>query len=156
MPPRQPAPAPSLLTRRLTHLLTPLHPLLAITTGTPHPLFPTNLLSYHLLSEPALDSLASFYHQRTPSTHSDSYPAPLTPGRWQRMEALEREAGVGVAERVQGKRRRFGRFIGLRGCESPVGGEEEVRRWVEGEMERRARRAAEEEVWRGKVGGGRW
>ena len=78
-------------------------------------------------------------------------------------------AGTVDIERVQGKRRRFGRFIGLRGCESPVVGkggkeggdgreeeeeEEEVRRWVEGEMRRRMERQAEEEVWRRKFGGG--
>ena len=67
-------------------------------------------------------------------------------------------AGEKVAE-VEAKRRRFGRFVGLRGCESPcvVGsavGEGEMRRemeeWIASEMRRREERDAEKRVWREK------
>lgn len=66
--------------------------------------------------------------------------------------------GEKVAE-VEAKRRRFGRFVGLRGCESPsvVGSavsEGEMRRemesWMENEMRRREARDAEERNWREK------
>ena len=79
-----------------------------------------------------------------------AYPAPVVT-RWERDGEIE------------GKRRRFGRFVGLRGCESPIegGGEmggagnaeeeerarmewEEMKRWVE----RRVRRGIDEEVER--------
>ena len=74
----------------------------------------------------------------------------------------ERKKGeVGVAE----KRRRFGRFVGLRGCESPTAvmtprmaevrrREEEARaeieRWMDAEMRRREERERERMRWRGK------
>lgn len=66
------------------------------------------------------------------------------------------------------KRRRFGRFVGLRGCESPgvVGGgrsgeedgdgdgEERMRRemevWVQERIRRGLERETEREIWRGK------
>lgn len=63
------------------------------------------------------------------------------------------EGEVGTAE----KRRRFGRFVGLRGCESPeMRGEEEeearreMERWMEGEMRKREERERVREGWRGK------
>ncbi|MCJ1299165.1 hypothetical protein MMC08_001957 [Hypocenomyce scalaris] len=155
--------SPSLLARRLQHLLTPLHPLFSITTGTPHPSFPRTLLAYHLLTEAELDSLAHFYHQRTPCEWSASYPASLTPGKWWRAEGGV--SSMDVVARVQRKRRRFGRFVGLRDCESPVvdegmgegfegdeRGVEEVRRRVDREVRRKLEKAEEEEVWRRKFG----
>ena len=94
-----------LLRRQLAHLKSPLHPLLSVTTYTPHHDFPATLLHYHLLSEYQLDELAHFYHQKTPSLYSFSYPAPII-GTWQNAT-------------IDDKRRRFGRFVGLSGCESP-------------------------------------
>ena len=67
-------------------------------------------------------------------------------------------AGEEAAE-VEAKRRRFGRFVGLRGCESPcatgsAAGEGEMRRemeeWIANEMRRREERDAEKRVWREK------
>ncbi len=59
---------------------------------------------------------------------------------------------VGIEE----KRRRFGRFLGLRNCESSVG-EGDMRRemeeWVAGELARREHRDREMESWRSK---GHW
>jgi len=143
--------SPTSLQHKLHHLSTPLHPLLRITTGQPHPSFPRTLLHYHLLSSSDLDSLASYYHQRTPNPYTHCYP--LTENG--RSLGWRRE-GMGVEE----KRRKFGRFVGLRGCETPVteseGGEgaEEVKERMEREWRRAMERGREEELWRGKVGGG--
>ncbi|MCJ1414360.1 hypothetical protein MMC32_000686 [Xylographa parallela] len=136
------------LATHLTHLRLPLAPLLSITTGAPHPAFPRTLLHFHLLTEAQLDALAHHYHQRTPSRASFLYPAPVV-GRWDRAADIER------------KRRWWGRFVGLRGCESPVvetsrdgaeWGQEEWDRWVrerveEGVREERAREAAGKGAW---------
>lgn len=65
-------------------------------------------------------------------------------------------AGVSLAT----KRRRWGRFIGLRGCESPTTTWEESEESLVERMERewvRARERAREEEWRGEKGWrGRW
>ncbi|MCJ1478484.1 hypothetical protein MMC13_007164 [Lambiella insularis] len=103
------------LSAHITHLRYPLAPLLSITTGTPHPCFPSTLLHYHLLTERQLDDLAHFYHQRTPTTFSFLYPEPVVE-RWNRAASIEH------------KRRWIGRFVGLRGCASPVGVEMDVQR----------------------------
>jgi hypothetical protein len=108
----------------------PLAPLVRLTTGEIAPCFPSTLLNFWVLTSDQLDELAHFYHQRTPCEWSSQYPCPVTWGR-----------GLTLEE----KRRKIGRFIGLRGCESPVKSEEEVRK----EMRRREREG-EEEVWRRK------
>lgn len=69
-----------------------------------------------------MDDLAHFYHQRTPSVYTQHYPCPVDK-EWRCDATLEE------------KRRRIGRFIGLRGCESPVRGDGEVERMREREME---------------------
>ncbi|KAJ3494158.1 hypothetical protein NLG97_g4260 [Lecanicillium saksenae] len=79
------------LAHKLRQMALPLSPLVQLTTG-------------------ALESLAAFYHQATPkgarpSPWAAQYPCPV---RWRSDAPLE------------DKRRRMGRFIGLRGCESPV------------------------------------
>ena len=80
--------------------------------------------------------MAHFYHQRTPSIYTRHYPCPI---EWRTDASLEE------------KRRRIGRFIGLRGCESPV------RVQSEDEIMRDARdarnRAEEQEIFRRKM---RW
>lgn len=145
-----PTPTPLLLQRHIQHLRSPLHPLISITSGLPHPSFPASLLHYHLLSEAELDALAAFYHQHAPCQLSWCYPAPVA-GSWRA------DAGVEI------KRRRFGRFIGLRGCESP-GVEEamqaqrveeqraewEVMRWVQIRMEEGMENERRRGLWRAK------
>ena len=160
---------------RLQHLRTPLRPLISITTGRPHPLFPTSLLHYHLLTATDLDELAHYYHQRTPSEFSFGYPLPVVQ-RWH-QEALASPATSEETKAIQelmfpsnntqiantaeleAKRRRFGRFVGLRGCESPCAtsatfDEAEMRRemelWVANEMRKREERDAEKRFWREK------
>lgn len=96
----------------LSHLRKRLCPLVSTTTGLPHPDFPPTLLSYHLLTSNQLDSLAIHYHQVWPPVPDTAwYPNTITP--W---IGTPYEKDVDLAT----KRRRFGRFIGLRGCESPV------------------------------------
>ncbi|KAI4199431.1 MAG: hypothetical protein LQ346_002569 [Caloplaca aetnensis] len=139
--------------RKLTHLSTTLAPLLSITSGTAHPSFPSTILHYHLLTEDQLNELAHHYHQRTPSRFSLCYPLPVV-GRWHHGTTGQGEA------KLEDKRRRFGRFVGLRGCESPVDGDgDEANRereqramelYVEGEIKRREERAWAEMTGRGK------
>ncbi|KAL9020972.1 MAG: hypothetical protein Q9185_001799 [Variospora sp. 1 TL-2023] len=154
--------------RKLTHLCTPLAPLLSVTSGAAHPAFPRTMLHYNLLTEDQLNELAHHYHQRTPSQWSLCYPLPVV-GRWHVADDNNGSApgrgqgqgpgqGQGVA-RLEDKRRRFGRFVGLRGCESPVDGGDDAGRereqramelWVEGEMRKREERAWAEMTGRGK------
>ncbi|KAL8761987.1 MAG: hypothetical protein Q9184_001934 [Pyrenodesmia sp. 2 TL-2023] len=147
--------------RKLAHLTTALAPLLSITSGTAHPAFPSTILHYHLLTEDQLNELAHHYHQRTPSRFSLCYPLPVV-GRWHQGTTTTTTTGQGgEAAKLEDKRRRFGRFVGLRGCESPVDGEgdeaDRERReqramelYVEGEMKRREERAWAEMTGRGK------
>ncbi|KAL8940770.1 MAG: hypothetical protein Q9211_002113 [Gyalolechia sp. 1 TL-2023] len=147
--------------RKLAHLTTPLAPLLSITSGTCHPSYPATVLSYHLLTEEQLDALAHHYHQRTPSQWSLCYPLPVV-GRWHAGSGALATAPHGPVRgeaHVEAKRRRFGRFMGLRGCESPVDGEGDEGRereqramelWVAGEMRRREAKAWAEMTGRGK------
>lgn len=97
------------------HLSTPLHPLISVTTSLPHPSFPNTLLAFHLLTHDQLDDLARYYHQVCPPLpETGMYPIVMTPA-W-----IEREDhGQGSVD-LETKRRRFGRFIGLRGCASPT------------------------------------
>jgi hypothetical protein len=119
---------------KIAHLALPLRPLVSITTGRDHTYFPRTLLHYHLLTDAELEELAHFYHQRTPSMWTAHYPKPMN---WKH--------GLSVDE----KRRKFGKFIGLRGCDSPVRTEEEL----QDELRREARRiwmAEEDEMMRRK------
>lgn len=132
-----------LLRRHIDHLSLSLFPLLSINTGGPHQAFPKTLLHYHILTEEQLDSLAHFYHQSTPSEFSLAYPAPIV-YRWNSKA------------HVEDKRRRFGRFVGLRGCESPDGcndtelDQREMDRWVEEKIRQTTDRERLMESWRSK------
>ncbi|KAK0118782.1 hypothetical protein ONS95_007664 [Cadophora gregata] len=121
---------------KVKQLALPLAPLVRLTTGQVHPVFPSTVLNFWLLTSEQCDELAHFYHQRTPSVFTMQYPCPV---QWKTDATLEE------------KRRRIGRFIGLRGCESPVRilSEEEIRRHLQQERER----TVEEERMRGKT---RW
>ncbi|KAF4457014.1 hypothetical protein FALBO_15286 [Fusarium albosuccineum] len=120
------------LQRKLEQMALPLAPLVQLTTGAVHPAFPTTVLNFWLLTDEQLESLAHFYHQRTPCPWTNQYPCPIT---WSSELPLEE------------KRRKMGKFIGLRGCESPIllKSEEEILAEV-----RRARMASEEEMGRRK------
>ena len=135
------------LHEKLRHMALPLAPLVQITTGTTHPAFPATLLNFWLLTDTELEELAAFYHQRTPSRWSRQYPCPVT---WNSDAGLET------------KRRRLGRFIGLRNCHSPLAGEDSDGRDSGGavvikteeeilEEARRAREMNEDEMWKRKL-----
>lgn len=94
------------LAHKLRQMSLPLSPLVQLTTGAVHPDFPSTVLHFWLLTNDQLESLASFYHQARPSPWSGQYPCPV---RWRSDAPLEE------------KRRRMGRFIGLRGCEPSSG-----------------------------------
>jgi hypothetical protein len=121
---------------KISQMALRLSPLVSITTGDVHPAFPSTLLNFWLLTGEQCDEIAHFYHQRTPSIYTVHYPCPIV---WRTDASLEE------------KRRRIGRFMGLRGCESPV------RVQTEGEIMREAReartRAEEQEIFRQKM---RW
>ncbi|EJT73419.1 hypothetical protein GGTG_10257 [Gaeumannomyces tritici R3-111a-1] len=93
------------LALKLEQMAMPLAPLVQMTTGRVHPAFPRTLLHFWVLTDAQLDSLAHFYHQRTPGYWTSQYPCPV---RWGPNLPLEE------------KRRKMGMFIGLRGCESPI------------------------------------
>jgi hypothetical protein len=120
------------LQTKISQLALPLAPFVQLTSGQVHPSFPPTLLHYHLLTSAELEDLAHFYHQRTPCALTAHYPKPMN---W--------KAGLTINE----KRRKWGRFMGLRGCESPVVVKTEEEIWEEA---RRARLAEEEEMWKRK------
>ncbi|KAI1263111.1 hypothetical protein F5Y18DRAFT_429584 [Xylariaceae sp. FL1019] len=121
--------------QKLGQMALPLAPLVQLTTGEVHPAFPNTLLNFWLLTDSQLEDLASHYDQRTPNRYTQHYPCPIN---WSSDMSLEE------------KRRKIGRFIGLRGCESPI----RVRTEAEIlEDARRARVAEEDELWKRKL---RW
>lgn len=121
---------------KINHLRLRLEPIHPLPWGAPHPSFPKTLLHYHLLTEAELDSMAHFYSQSTPSRFTFSYPVAMG---WDK-EFLEDEE-LTQSERVAIKRRKLGKFIGLRGCETPV---QEVARKIK-RLERRLEAAVAEE-----------
>lgn len=132
--------------RMLEHFLTPLRPLISMSTNLPHPDFPATLLAHHLLTSTQLDELARHYHQVWPPVSgTKSYPQPIP-------------AWVGAPNEgdvdLDTKRRRFGRFIGLRGCESPVetgSARPPWESWTEEELLARMERDWQEELVRARL-----
>lgn len=115
--------------------LAPIYPL---PTGPPHPHFPLTLLHYHLLTDAQLDALAAYYHQASPpDPWRCHYPMHMN---WDK-EFLQ---CLPVEERLAIKRRMFGKFIGLRGCETPVEEFEKRVRFLEEKIEREVRRERED------------
>jgi hypothetical protein len=129
------------LRRKLRNMAIELSPLVQVTTGLVHPAFPRKMLQFWLLTDEQLEDMARFYHQRSPPGSGGlrtQYPCPIT---WSSDLPLEE------------KRRKIGKFIGLRGCETPV--------WLLTEEEiaaeaRKARIAEEEEMWKRKLHPGRF
>jgi len=81
-----------------------LKPYVDANTSKAHPEFPGTLGAFDRLTESQLDALADHFHQSSPSEFTNSYPIPIT---W--------SPSLPESE----KRRKFGKFIGLQGCESP-------------------------------------
>lgn len=123
------------LAAKIAQMATPLRPLVRVTNGQQHPSFPLTVLNFHLLTSEQCDELAHHFHQRTPCEWTGMYPMRI---EWRNDAPLDQ------------KRRRIGRFIGLRGCESPlvVKTEEEIERDA-----RRARDRDDDEIMKRKL---RW
>lgn len=119
--------------RKVQALALPLAPLVRVDTGDVHPDFPTTVLQFWLLTDAQLESLAWFYHQKFPSALSSHYPCPI---KW------------GPSLTLEDKRRKIGKFIGLRGCETPIVIKTEMEILEEARM---ARLAEDEEMWRRKT-----
>ncbi|KAL4739001.1 hypothetical protein BDV11DRAFT_126892 [Aspergillus similis] len=124
---------------KIANLARKLHPLVSYPTGLIHPYFPKSVLAFNLLTSAQLDALALHFHQvYPPRRETFRYPLPIKP--WLITNGFVRDLGVDT----EVKRRRFGRFIGLRGCESPVktrSDEGSVIEQVERDWERRYRNA---------------
>ncbi|KAL4944313.1 hypothetical protein BDV06DRAFT_220362 [Aspergillus oleicola] len=98
----------SLLSRKL-------HEFVSETTGQVHPFFPKSVLALNLLSSAQLDELAIHYHQTYPPIWATfTYQNPVKP--WLVTDGRVTDLGVDTAV----KRRRFERFIGLKGADSPI------------------------------------
>ncbi|KAK8175445.1 hypothetical protein IWX90DRAFT_411989 [Phyllosticta citrichinensis] len=119
-------------------------PLYPMPCGPPHPDFPKSLLHFWLLNEEQLDNIAAYYHQTTANQWTELYPCPM---HWD-VEFLA-DPALSPEDRLAIKRRKIGKFIGLRGCDTPI---EESKKQVDFaiariekqvEMEREAARAAE-------------
>ncbi len=91
--------------RKLSQMRIQLAPIVAVTSGIPAPDYPSTLLNFWLLTEAQLDDLAAFYDQASPNGWTNCYPATM---------GWDKNASIAV------KRRKLGKFIGLRGCETPV------------------------------------
>ncbi|KAJ5936729.1 hypothetical protein N7466_003179 [Penicillium verhagenii] len=97
----------------LQYLRQELYPLVSCTTGEIPTDFPETMLSYHLLTNNQLDNLAQHYHQTSPPLPQTSmYPSQIQ----KPWLGPNTESNIDL----ETKRRRFGRFIGLGGCNSPV------------------------------------
>lgn len=158
----------------LQHLRAPLVPLISVSNGLPHPFFPTTLLQYHLLTHDQLDSLARWYHQVDPPL-DETFMYPAWIPAWTSLHpqhtytnvvlgGTSSNAQTGAQVDLETKRRRFGRFIGLRGCESPTTTTsgppderpDELARRMEREWRRALERAEDEERAWEKSWRGRW
>lgn len=142
----------------VAHLGSQLVPLISVRTGRAHPEFPQSLLQYHLLTHDQLDSLARWYHQTVDAGDERwMYPCPVPFGKVWCGSSSNSTAYTNNAIRRQlvdldTKRRRWGRFIGLRGCDSPI---EEQQECITEKMDREWRdalkRAEEEQRVREKL-----
>ncbi|KAH6952544.1 hypothetical protein BKA56DRAFT_437326, partial [Ilyonectria sp. MPI-CAGE-AT-0026] len=86
------------LASKLEQMARCLFPLVELDQGLVHPAFPQTVLSFWLLTDEQLESLAQFYQQKIPNQYTDLYPCKITWGH-----NMSREE----------KRCEMGKFIGL-------------------------------------------
>ncbi|KAK3330394.1 hypothetical protein B0H66DRAFT_60055 [Apodospora peruviana] len=115
---RTPAPSNPALDTKIHEMSLPLAPFIMLDSGAVHPAFPRTLLHFWLLTEDQLDALAAGYHQASFGRWTLQYPCTIA-WTWSGDLSLEQ------------KRRKMGKFIGLRGCNTPV--EEQQHQWVKTE-----------------------
>jgi hypothetical protein len=131
------------LTRKISEMRIVVSPIYQLPLGDIHPSLPQSALKYWLLTEDEIDSIAEFYHQTDHShPYYDGYPGRMNwDNPWLRRpddttDPKELERLPTNEERLVMKRRRVGKFIGLRGCQTPS--YEVVKRfeWLEGRFEK--------------------
>ncbi|KAE9968161.1 hypothetical protein EG328_007722 [Venturia inaequalis] len=148
--PQTPAP-PSLpsrrnnpdLKRKIEDMRIVLCPIRRLPHGEVHPSLPRMVLKYWLLTEDEIDSIARFYHQTDRSNEwFHQYPGTMNwDSKWlKRPDGTESPRELKQLptdeERLSMKRRRVGRFIGLRGCQTPSFEVAKRLEWLEGRLER--------------------
>ena len=114
--------------------------------GRPHSSYPKTILHFWLLTEAQLDSIAHYYHQSTPGAYTNSYPATMNwdSAFFARLAATER---LSSEQRIAMKRRKLGKFIGLRNCDTPI---EEVAfklQLLEAELQQNLRKVEPRAKW---------
>jgi len=135
-------PSPALQTK-IAHMKLKLAPIYPLPAGPPHSSFPSTLLQYWLLTEQEIDSMAAYYHQTSPNPWTCQYPAnmrwdshflaksdPLAMSKKEITHLLTDEERLGV------KRRMLGKFIGLRGWDTPTAEVKRKLRFLEDRLER--------------------
>jgi hypothetical protein len=129
------------LKRKIAQLRMKLQPLYPVHLpgGPPHTAFPQTVLHFWVLTETEIENCLRYYRQITPDWSTCTYPCPLV---WDK-KFLARpdppqptiEGQLTDVERLAIKRRMLGKFIGLRGCETP-GWEMHLKlRWLEGQIQ---------------------
>ncbi|OCL01804.1 hypothetical protein AOQ84DRAFT_204011 [Glonium stellatum] len=113
------------LASKIATLRLKIAPIICVTSGVPHPAFPNTMLAFWLLTEAQLDTMARYYSQSTPSKYTFMYPrtmgwdkAFLAVSRKDQAADDDRHV-LSAADRIAIKRRKFAKFIGMRGCETP-------------------------------------
>ncbi|KAH7113565.1 hypothetical protein EDB81DRAFT_670132 [Dactylonectria macrodidyma] len=121
------------LARKLERMARRLLPLVELDQGRIHPSFPRTVLSFWLLTDEQLESLAQFYHQKYPNQYTDLYPCKII---WRHNMSLKE------------KHHEMGKFIGLPGRDLYSQGRTDENNRTEN---RRARLATEDEMRRRKL-----
>ena len=118
---RNPALASKIATLRLK-----IAPIICMVSGEPHPAYPNTMLEFWLLTEAQLDMMAHYYSQSTPSKYTYMYPRTMgwdkgfLSGSREDQATADGRYQLSTAGRIAIKRRKFARFIGMRGCETPA------------------------------------
>lgn len=114
--------------------------------GPPHSSYPKTLLQFWLLTEEQLDSIAHYYHQSTPGVHTDSYPVSMN---WDSafFARLSATGPAGAEQRITMKRRKLGKFLGMRGCQTPIGEVAFKLQLLEAELQYNLRKVESRSKW---------
>ncbi|KAF1810648.1 hypothetical protein P152DRAFT_400664 [Eremomyces bilateralis CBS 781.70] len=146
--------------RKLAKLRLKIHPILSLHTGRSAPEFPATLLHFNLLTEAQLDELAHYYSQCCQDETTASYGKSMDWDASYYDEYFGEGKCFRESRRVWVKRRRFGRFIGMRGCDTPVDEVQKRLSWMVERLEEQLEDVKREdrksrEAWR-KVGERWW
>ncbi|KAB2577727.1 hypothetical protein DBV05_g3477 [Lasiodiplodia theobromae] len=101
--------------RKLSSLRLKIMPIYPMPSGPPHKDFPQTMLQFYLLTEEQLDSMAAYYSQSIVNEWTSQYPSVMA---WD--ADFFADPALPEAERIKSKLRKFGKFIGLRGCDTPI------------------------------------